>query len=133
MASTNFQDYNQNTPIVSAWLNDVNKGIYSPGGVPRTASMIPVAWVRFSVTGGVVEIQESANISTVIRASAGVFTVTYGTALTNATNCYQVTQNVAGFTTYGTETNNSVVVNTANTSNVATDPGTCCVTIWGIN
>ena len=133
MASTNFQDYNQNTPIVSAWLNDVNAGVYSPGGVPRTASMIPVAWVRFSVTAGIVAIQQSVNISSVVRASTGVFTVTYGTALTNTANCYQVTQNVAGFVTYGAETNNSVVIDTTNTNNVATDPGTCCVTVWGIN
>lgn len=133
MTSTNFQDYNQNTPIVAAWLNDVNAGVYSPGGVPRTASMIPVAWVRFSVTGGMVAIQQSVNISTVVRGSVGVFTITYGSALTNTANCYQVTQNIAGFTTYGAETNQSVVVNTTNTSNVATDPGTCSVVIWGIN
>lgn len=133
MASTFFQDYNQNTPIVAAWLNDINNGVYSPGGVPRVASLIPVAWVRFSVTGGVVTIQQSFNISTVVRTSAGVFTVNYGGALTNATNCYEITQNVAGFVSYGTETNSSVVVNTANVSNIATDPGTCSVVIHGAN
>lgn len=133
MASTIFQDFNQNTPIVAAWLNDVNKGVYSPGGVPKVASLIPAAWVRFSVTAGVVAIQQSFNVSTVVRTGAGAFTITYGTALTNAANCYQIAQNSAGFVSYGAETASTVVVNTTNTANAATDPGTCSVVIWGAN
>lgn len=133
MSSTVFQDFNQNTPIVSSWLNDVNGVTYSPGGVKKTASLISVAWVRFSVTGGVVTIQQSVNIASVVRASAGVFTITYGSTLTNAANCYVLSQNSAGFISFGSETTNSVVVNTANTSNVATDPGACSVIIYGAN
>lgn len=133
MASTFFQDYNQNTPITSAWLNDINKGIYSPSGVPKVASNISAAWVRFSVTGGVVAIQQSVNITSVVRNSAGNYTVTYGSILTNATNCYEISQNVAGFTYPGAETTQSVVVNTANTANVPTDPGSCSVVIYGTN
>lgn len=133
MASTTFQDFNQNTPIVSAWLNDINKGVYSPGGVPKVASLIPAAWVRFSVTAGVVAIQQSFNVSTVVRTGAGTFTITYGAPLTNAANCYQISQNSAGFAFPGAETTANVVVNTTNTGNVATDPGTCSVVIWGAN
>jgi len=133
MASTNFQDYNQNTPIVAAWLNDINAGVYSPGGVPRTASMIPVAWVRFSISAGVVTIQQSVNIANVSRSGAGVFVITYGTSLTNAANCYDISTNIAGFASYSSETNNSVTIDIANTSNVATDPGSCCVVILGTN
>ena len=133
MASTTFQDYNQNNPIVAAWLNDINNGVYSPGGVPRVASLIPVAWVRFSVSGGVVTIQQSVNIASVTRSSAGVFVVTYGSTLTNTANCYDITTNIAGFTSYSTETANSVTVDITNTSNVATDPGSCCVVILGAN
>lgn len=134
MASTVFQDYNQNNPIVSAWLNDINNGIYSPvGGVPRVAIDIPVAWVRFSVIGGVVAIQQSSNVASVVRNSAGNFTVTYGASLTNTTNCYQISQNVAGFVSYSAEAANSVTVQLANTSNVATDPGSCCVVVLGAN
>jgi len=133
MASTTFQDYNQNTPIVAAWLNDINTGVYSPGGVPRTASMIPAAWVRFSVSGGVVTIQQSVNIASVTRSSAGVFVVTYGSTLTNTTNCYHITTNIAGFTSYSVEEVNSVTINVADTSNVATDPGSCCVVVLGAN
>lgn len=133
MSSTTFQDYNQNTPIVAAWLNDVNKGIYSPGGVPKTASQISSAWVRFSATGGIVVIQQSMNILSVVRVSQGVFTVTYVTPLTNATNCYDIAQNAPGFVSFGAETTSSVVINTNNTFNVATDPGACSVVIYGVN
>jgi hypothetical protein len=35
MASTTFQDYNQNTPIVASWLNDVNAEVYTPTGIPK--------------------------------------------------------------------------------------------------
>lgn len=133
MASTTFQDYNQNNPVTSAWLNDINNGIYSPGGVPRVASLIPVAWVRFAVVAGVVTIQQSVNVASVVRISTGVYVVTYGTALTNTANCYEISQNVPGFTSYGAETNQSVTINTANTADIATDPGSCCVTILGTN
>lgn len=134
MASTTFQDYNQNTPIVAAWLNDINAGVYSPNnGVPRVAIDIPAAWVRFSVTGGVVAIQQSSNVASVVRNSTGNYTITYGTALTNAANCYQITQNIAGFSEYTAETANSVTIQVGNTSNVATDPGSCCVVVLGTN
>jgi len=133
MASTTFQDYNQNTPIVAAWLNDVNNAVYSAGGVPKTANLVPAAWVRFSVSGGVVTIQQSANITSVVRSSAGVFVITYSSSLTNAANCYDITANIAGFTSYSAEASNSVTVNVTNTSNVATDPGSCCVVILGEN
>ena len=133
MTSTVFQDYNQNNPIMASWLNDINNGVYSPGGVAKKAVLIPVAWVRFSVSGGVVTIQQSSNIATVTRTGAGIFTVTYGSSLTNTANCYEIAQNTAGFVSYGTETANSVVVTTANTSNVATDPGSCSVVIYGAN
>lgn len=133
MASTVFQDYNQNNPIVSSWLNDINNGVYSPGGVPKVSSLIPVAWVRFSVTAGIVTIQQSFNISSVTRSSAGTFLVTYSEILTNVANCYEIAQNQAGFISYGAETTQSVVVNTGNTTNVPTDPGTCSVVIYGAN
>ena len=133
MASTTFQDFNQNTPVVASWLNDVNKAVYSPGGVPRVASLIPVAWVRFSISVGVVTIQQSVNIATVVRNSAGVFLINYGSALTSAACCCQIAQSVAGFASYGSETTSSIVITTTNPSNVPTDPGTCSVVIWGIN
>ena len=133
MTSTVFQDFNQNTPIVSAWLNDINNGIYSPGGIPRVSSLIPVAWVRFQVVGGVVTVQQAVNVTSVMRSSAGVFTVFYGSVLPSATNCYEISQNLPGFVSYGTETTASVVVNTSNTVNAPTDPGTCSVVIYGVN
>lgn len=133
MASTFYQDYNQNTPVVSAWLNDINKGIYSAGGIPRTALQIPVAWVRFNVVAGVVSIVQSSGITSVVRTAPGVYTVNYSAPLTNAQNSYEITQNLPGFVSFGAETISSVVVNVANTANVGTDPGACSVTIYGAN
>lgn len=134
MASTFFQDYNQNNPIVSAWLNDINNGVYSPdNGVPRVAIDIPVAWVRFSVSGSTVTIQQSSNVASVVRNSVGNYTITYGATLTNTANCYQIAQNVAGFASYSSESANSVTIQLANTSDVATDPGSCCVVVLGTN
>ena len=133
MASTVFQDYNQNNPIVAAWLNDVNRGVYSPGGVAKPATLAPSVWVRFSVTGGVVTIQQSVNLASVVRTSAGVFVVTYLAPLTNAANCYEIAQSSAGFCLYGAETTSSIVITTTNTANAATDPGSCSVVIYGAN
>lgn len=134
MASTNFQDYNQNTPIVSTWLNDINKGIYSAvGGLPRVALNIPAAWVRFNVSAGVVAIVQSIGVLSVVRQSPGVYQINYSSSLVNAQNAYQMTCNIPGFVSYGAETSSSVVVNIGNTANVATDPGSCCVSVFGAN
>lgn len=131
MASTNFQDYNQNNPIVSSWLNDVNGLAYSVGGIKKTNVLIPVAWVRF--IGGSATIQQSANIASVIRNSAGNYTINYSEALTNTTNCYGISQSQAGFGFVLAETASSVTVETTNASNVATDPGFASVVIFGTN
>lgn len=133
MASTNFQDYNQNTPIVAAWLNDVNAGIYSPGGIPKKAVQSAAAWARFSVAGGVVTIQQSSNIATVTRTSAGLFVITYGAPLTNAANCYSFSTNLAGFQQVSAEAVGSVTVQFSNTADAATDPTLASVVIFGAN
>jgi hypothetical protein len=133
MASTTFQDFNQNTPIVSSWLNDVNSGTYTPAGTVRVALQSAVAWVRFSITGGVVAIQQSSNISSVVRTGVGVYVITYGAALTNFTNCYSVQMNVAGFTAVAAESTASVTIDTTNTSNTAFDPGSVSLVVFGAN
>ena len=131
MASTVFQDYNQNTPIVAAWLNDVNKATYTEGGSPKTVAYAPAAWVRFSAVGGTVVIQQSVNVSSVVRSATGVYTITYGSTLTNTTNCYDVTQNAAGFQYPVAETDNSVTINFANPSATLIDPGFASVIVFG--
>lgn len=133
MASTTFVDYSQNTPIVAAWLNPVNTCVYSPGGVAKVAVQSAAAWVRFAVVAGVVTIQQSSNISTVVRTSPGIFVITYNSALTGAQNCYSITGNTAGFTFANAEANNSVTVNFTNTANTFTDPGNASVLVFGAN
>lgn len=133
MASTFFQDYNQNTPIVSAWLNDVNSGIYSPGKIAKSALQSSAVWVRFNVSGGVVTIIQAENVSTVVRVSAGVYQVNYTTPLTNAQNCYEMSMNAAGFMFEIGEAVGSVTVSTNNTSNIAFDPASVSVVVYGAN
>jgi hypothetical protein len=133
MASTTFQDYNQNNPIVSSWLNDVNSGTYTPAGTVRAALQSTAAWVRFSVTGGVVAIQQSSNISTVVRTGTGVYVITYGTPLTNSTNCYGVLMSQAGFAFESAEAVGSVTITTHDTTNTAVDPASVSVQIFGAN
>lgn len=131
MASTTFQDYNQNNPIVAAWLNDVNGVAYALSGAKKVAVQMSAAWVRFSVTAGVVAIQQSSNILSVVRSSAGVYVVTYGSALTNAVNCYSMSMNTAGFMNYSAESNLNVTINTNTTGSVAFDPGSVSFMIFG--
>jgi hypothetical protein len=131
MASTTFQDYNQNNPIVAAWLNDVNGNTYTPAGTKTTALQSAAAWVRFSIVGGVVTIQQSVNVSSVVRSSPGVYVVTYAAPLTNVNNCYSINMNVAGFVGYTADAAGSVTIDTTNISNVAFDPGNVSFVVFG--
>ena len=133
MASTQFQDFNQNNPIVSSWLNDINNGVYTAVGTSKKAIQSTAAWVRFSVTGGVVAIQQSSNISTVVRTGTGVYVITYGAPLTNATNCYGVLMSQAGFAFESAEAVGSVTITTHDTTNAAVDPASVSVQIFGAN
>jgi len=133
MTSTNFQDYNQNTPIVSAWLNDVNNGVYTPGGVPKKAIQSSAAWVRFTATGGVVVIQQSSNIASVVRTGLGVYVITYGAPLTQAQNSYGVSMSPAGFAVPSAETVQSVTITCTNAAGAAEDAAPLSVQIFGSN
>lgn len=131
MASTTFVDYSQNTPIVAAWLNDVNKGVYNADGTHNVAAQTPFAWVRFNGTTGT--IIASTNIVSVVRNSTGSYTINYAVTLPQATNCYSIATNLTGFSTIALETTSSVSISTANTSNLATDPTIVCVQIFGVH
>jgi hypothetical protein len=133
MANTIFQDYNQNNPIVSSWLNDINNGVYSGVGVPRKALASSAAWVRFSVTGGVVVIQQSSNIASIVRTGAGVYVVTYGAAMVNAANCYETSMGLAGFIVPSVESVNGVTLTCTNVANAATDPAFLSLVVHGAN
>lgn len=131
MASTTFIDFSQNTPIVAAWLNDINKGVYNADGTHNVASQTPVAWVRFDGTVGT--IFSSSNIATVTILGTGSYHIVYGVTLPQSANCYSVTTNQAGFNTISAETTNSVNILCTNTSNVAANPTVVCVQIFAIH
>lgn len=133
MATTNFQDFNQNNPVTAAWLNDINGGVYTTGGVAKKASQSAAAWARFSATGGVVTIQQSSNIATIVRTGVGVYLVTYASALTNATNSYGMSLGQAGFAFASAETTGSVTVSTVNSAGVPIDPSLVSLQVFGNN
>lgn len=133
MGSTVFQDYDQNNPIVSSWLNPVNNNTYTPGGVAKVAIQSAAAFVRFSVVGGVVTIQQSVNVSTVTRSSTGVYVITYNTALTQVTNAYGFSMDQPGFVFRVAEALNAVQIQTTNPANTSFDPGSVSVLVFGAN
>jgi hypothetical protein len=133
MSSTFFQDYNQNTPITAGWLNDVNNAAYSPQGVVKKASQSAAAWVRFAVVGGIVTIEQSVYVQSVVRNSVGNYTITYTAPLTNANNNYNFSLGQAGVGFWIAETPGSVTVSFQNLSGVAIDPAAVGVTVFGTN
>lgn len=133
MASTQFKDYNQNNPVVASWLNDINGGVYSGLGVPRKALASSAAWVRFSVTAGVVAIQQSSNIASVVRTGLGVYVVTYATVLANTANCYEISMGAPGFAVPGAEAVGSVTLTCTNTASGAQDPAFVSLVVHGAN
>jgi hypothetical protein len=133
MTSTTFQDYNENNPIVSSWLNDINNGVYSAAGIPKKSLAISSAWVRFNVSAGIVSVQQTSNVVTVTRTSAGLYLITYAIALTESANCYSLSSNLVGFANVVSETAGSLTVQFANTSDVATDPTSVSVVVFGAN
>lgn len=131
MASTTFQDYNQNNPIVSSWLNDVNKTTYTAAGTAKIAVQSAAAWLRFSVIGGVVTIQQSNNIATVVRTGVGVYVVTYAAPMTNAVNSYGLSMNEAGFLIPSAESSTGVTLTATDHTNAAVDPPSVSLQVFG--
>jgi hypothetical protein len=127
MPSSNFQDYNQNNPITSLWLNGINAFVFGTAG--NNAQTSPLAWVRFN--GTTASILQSYGIAGIVRNSAGNYTITFSQTLAQSGNVYNVTTNLAGFATIVSETDNSVTIQVANTSDVATDSSIVCMTVFG--
>lgn len=132
MSSTNFQDYNQNTPIVSAWLNDVNKAVYGPvSGVPKLAAASAVAWIRFTVVGTVITTNQLYNVGAITRTGVGVYVIQYLTALPQSANCYSAALNEPGFVATTAESNASVTLTFTSAAGAPMDPGFASVVIFG--
>lgn len=133
MASTQFTDYSQNTPIVSAWLNDINQGVYTAQKQPKPALASAGAWVRFSIVGGVLTVQQSYNIANVSRTSAGVYVITYGIEFLQAANCYEVSLGSAGFVVPSNELANGVTLNCSGITGTVADPAFVSLVVHGAN
>lgn len=142
MASTFFQDYNQNTPVVSTWLNDVNADVYtpstgipaSPGGTARTAVQQAAAWARFSVSGGVITILQSVGIASITYISVGLYQINYLKQMVNAQNCYSMSCGQAAFAIVGTETQTSTQISFQNpTASATIDPANVSFAVFGAN
>lgn len=127
MPSKTFQDFNQNTPITSQWLNGVNQFVF--GSTAGQAVTSPAAWIRFNGTLGTV--QQSYGITGIVRNSAGNYTVTYNQTLPNATNCYTITTNLPGGFFILSETQNSVTFEVVNSGGIPTDTTLISVVVFG--
>jgi hypothetical protein len=93
-------------------------------------------WVQFSVSGGVVTVQASYNVTSVVRNSIGNFTVTWTTAFTTAFYACSITpQSNTG--THGTigftnaQTSTTVQILTQSTSFSLADPDLVSVIAYG--
>lgn len=127
MPSSNFQDYNQNTPITSAWLNGVNQYIF--GNTAGHAVTSPAVWIRFNGTLGTV--QQSYGVAGITRNSAGNYTVTYNQTLPNIANCYVITTNLQGGFFVLSETATSVTFEVVNSGGIPTDTTLVSVVVFG--
>lgn len=131
MSSTTFVDFSQNTPIGAAWLNDVNANTYTPQNVRKTANNSAAAWVRFVGSSGLV--QQSVNVATVVRISAGIYTITFSNPMTNTANCYSLSMSQAGFIFVSGESAATVTISVTDASNNPVDPAFVGVVVFGAN
>ena len=72
MASTTFIDYSSATPVVAAWLNDVNSITYSGSGYPRLP-LTKLTDFGVNLNGGTVDISSALQtaINTVLNSATG--------------------------------------------------------------
>lgn len=124
-----FQDFNQNNPITSSWLNGVSNFLFGSAG--NNAQTSPAAWVRFSVSGSVATIQQSYNVVSVVRNSTGTYTVNYLNPLPQAFNTYSINSNVIGMNAAVAETLTGVEVQTTNSAGSLVDPSSVSVIVFG--
>jgi hypothetical protein len=127
MPSRFFQDYNENTPITSNWLNGVNNFIF--GSTGTNAQTSPAAWIRFNGTAGTV--QQSYGVTSIVRNSAGNYTITFNQTLPQSANCYSISTNLLGQQAVVGETANSVTIETANAAGISTDVTIISVVVFG--
>src|SRR5277367_435379 len=133
MASTFFQDYNQNNPIVSSWLNDVNNAVYGANGTARLAISAAAVLVSFSVVGGIVTVGQSVNVLSVVRNSLGSYTINYASPMAGPGNIYQISLGQAGIGFWTAQTSGSVTLSFQSLSGVSIDPTSAGVLVFGVN
>lgn len=78
MASTNFQDGQSTTPIVAAWLNDVNVAVYEALGVGGVAPTTPDIVLRNLVSGKIISSIAALRAYTTSGATSAFVTSYYG-------------------------------------------------------
>lgn len=113
------------------------------GAVQQKSPTLVTAWVNFSVSGGVVTINDSHNVSSVVRTATGRFNVIFTNAMKNAFYCPSVISRrpTAGVSEdgicYGLGSLNRVMnvnqfpISINNAASTAEDPPFCCVTVSG--
>lgn len=103
---------------------------FNTDGTLKLLAALPKAWVSFNSAGTV---QESYNVTSVVRNAEGQFTITWDTDFAAATYAVIASAGetqIAGVRT-GTIAAGSVQIWTSSHAGVATDPVWCSVTAYG--
>ncbi|MEJ5178880.1 phage tail protein [Erwinia sp. MYb416] len=113
------------------------------GAIQKKSPTLVTAWVNFSVAGGVITINDSYNVSSVVRTATGRFNVIFTNAMKNAFYCPSVISRrpTAGTSEdgicYGLGSLNRVMsvnqfpISINNAASTAEDPPFCCVSVSG--
>ncbi|TDT01697.1 hypothetical protein [Erwinia rhapontici] len=113
------------------------------GAIQKKSPTLVTAWVNFSVAGGVITINDSYNVSSVVRTATGRFNVIFTNAMKNAFYCPSVISRrpTAGTSEdgicYGLGGLNRVMsvnqfpISINNAASTAEDPPFCCVSVSG--
>ena len=123
------------------WNVDPKLQLYGPGvPIPRSldAREIPYgpkAWVTWTMSGSTVTVQKSFNVTSVVRNSAGKFTITFTNAMTDAfyvpTIAVQGNDNMTAAISSATGPSTAALVISILLSGTPTDPSQVSVSIIG--
>lgn len=119
-----------------AWINNVN----SVGAGPYTGTRLTgggittAVWAQFFTTAGVTTLSESYNVSSVVRNSAGNYTINFTRNFASTTYCVNITASNTSSSTFRFQfiTRGAGSLNfTTNVAGVATDVTDLNVVIFG--
>jgi hypothetical protein len=109
--------------------SDLNYNFPIEGSLP---AYFVRSWVAFSASGGIVTVSKAGNVLSVVRNSAGIFTITFNQPMLTAYaingTCFYTGQQL--IVSVASVNANSYQIYTATSAGVATDPDGCYLTVF---